>query len=1493
MSGSKRDQNISCIVRTLKGYEEPQHKPVSEGQSFNNMMASVPKSTGTGTVDHERELRIPHGTEMMQGNEGQNKQDGYRQLIEECNKQYKEKKLEDATYCTVWDFAGQFAFYNTHQVFFSSRAIYLLVSDMSRKPDEKVDDLCYTDSDGERNLTSLEFIKFWLNLIHENCPPRTAQESSREKQYIEPPVVLVGTKADEYAKQNTSKKDKTLEVGYFHPIRIELLETECDEAVKHIREESFMIDNSLEESKNTRIKELRDFIYDLATKQSYWQEKHPVKWLILENVLIRLRNEKRLVLERSEILKLNEAQTIEVKLASDELEVFLKFHHETGNILYFSEETLRDHILLDPQWLIDAFKLLISDEQFISKKGNKILRLWKEFNSEAYLRKELIDEMWTDDFAKHTTTLLDYMEKLGLIVKPSPKVEWEWFAPCVLKKEVHEDLIKLESRQCGSFECETYTFTSKLCFTTSTKFIPVAIFNRLLAACIREWEVYKRNKECHLYCGCGIFQLRGGHLLYVFFYANVVQIWIKRNTTKKDAPSGELCLKVKCFVKKFLNSCFHTKLDEYYKCPTADTRNTEMHKDENLACDAVHCTFHENEVKWKDLTNSWSQDREYTFLAMEEERKKQRSPENNSMFDGRLIMLKEDDIKHLESTCKDDDNHNLIARGGFGDIYKCGKLFGVPVVVKVIRSDVNHQNVEESAKREMMVARIRHQFILPLLATHRREGTFWFMSPYCKNGDLAKAIPAKKMDLACRVRILFQLAKAVEYLHTPVKNVRASIIHKDISSPNVLLDDWFNVRLIDFGLAREENDLTNNASGRETYTHPDVGRSVPASEYWDYYSFGVVMRELLTSLTSYGTSNTYLKNMRPDDILQNLAAEFKVEGKVSPIADCLNQISNKCLNPIPDNCRETTKQPVAIFKKEAIDELDGMLRSYGYGTEEKMDPDKCHLCMLNPKGERKKAENHCCINVCVSCEKNSFMNPIKCHCGYEIKPVIGHNWGALLIAGNDKDPDLAKRFESDVSKFKNVITSKAPLVMGVSDDKIQTVLPDGQESQSMSDKVLKAITNLHSDLETLIIYISCHGKKDDAKGTFTFELSKSKGITLNEFQNALETQLKQLTKVMVFFDCCNPPKISLEGTKVVQINACGSDQRAYAITKDASCFTTFLVQGLTAYAVGNPCGTSGCKKCKEYWHHRTDYVTVGNLIRYINGHMDVNQTAKIHMIEGTHDDINIAYYTDEEMQIKFTETDSKDTADGNEIELQLEFFKTMKKIKEELRRRFDKHKSDYNVTIKSGTFRKDVEFKECNSIEKVILAWVYRLPLYVTFKKPVEPEQPEATPSVPEPVEETPKPAVPEEPVAEKTTESETPSPTPTDENIPKVEIKIEDENDKLEEGEIVDDEEKETMSMGLRYKYSEEQWSPLNPEGKKHYDRDFLLQFQNDYNAIQKPAGLPDILDIILDKKKQGEGGNPDEAQSSNAGNYIAVVVGIGLIIGGIIIQKVLGGSF
>ncbi|XP_052760532.1 eukaryotic translation initiation factor 4 gamma 1-like isoform X2 [Mya arenaria] len=165
-----------------------------------------------------------------------------------------------------------------------------------------------------------------------------------------------------------------------------------------------------------------------------------------------------------------------------------------------------------------------------------------------------------------------------------------------------------------------------------------------------------------------------------------------------------------------------------------------------------------------------------------------------------------------------------------------------------------------------------------------------------------------------------------------------------------------------------------------------------------------------------------------------------------------------------------------------------------------------------------------------------------------------------------------------------------------------------------------------------------------------------------------------------------------------------------------------------------------------------------------------------------------------------------------------------------------------------------------------------------TAQEPVVEVKSEATPpeTPPEEVKRTPSPPATEEPEPVETKET-TPelTITPVTEDVtPQVEIKIEDvavvnqEEEELEEGEIVDDEEEED-SMALRYKYSEDQWSPLNLEGKKHYDREFLLQFQFESQATTKPAGLPDIPDIVLDKpigagrqfsrEMQGGGGKSD----------------------------------
>ncbi|XP_069119256.1 LOW QUALITY PROTEIN: eukaryotic translation initiation factor 4 gamma 3-like [Argopecten irradians] len=134
-----------------------------------------------------------------------------------------------------------------------------------------------------------------------------------------------------------------------------------------------------------------------------------------------------------------------------------------------------------------------------------------------------------------------------------------------------------------------------------------------------------------------------------------------------------------------------------------------------------------------------------------------------------------------------------------------------------------------------------------------------------------------------------------------------------------------------------------------------------------------------------------------------------------------------------------------------------------------------------------------------------------------------------------------------------------------------------------------------------------------------------------------------------------------------------------------------------------------------------------------------------------------------------------------------------------------------------------------------------------------EPQQAVEPPTtVPEPVAVTPQ-TTPESQDVEITTEK----PAKMQEVEVQIQDKVQEENQKNEEkskdtkenAKNTETAEKEKPVKETRYKYKEDQWSPMNPEGKRLYDRDFLLQMQYAGDSTTKPVGLPDLPDIILDK--------------------------------------------
>ncbi|XP_053375944.1 uncharacterized protein LOC128547373 [Mercenaria mercenaria] len=368
------------------------------------------------------------------------------------------------------------------------------------------------------------------------------------------------------------------------------------------------------------------------------------------------------------------------------------------------------------------------------------------------------------------------------------------------------------------------------------------------------------------------------------------------------------------------------------------------------------------------------------------------------IYHGRLIKLEKKDISILESVCV-----KVIGKGGFGRVYSSSdysidsipKCFGMHVAVKKIKvTDMESEDYIRSVRREMTRPRIMHPFLLPLLSIVdrlERNSEVWFVSPLCKNGDLHAAIQdnviTKEMTL---VKILLHIALAIQYIHTAVPNVRDVIIHKNITSSNVVLDDAFNARLIDFGLAREKDDETTNVKGKGYYLHPDFGKR-GATESWDYYNFGVILREMLTGLEPQGCGNKFLKYMTADEInaiLQDLKLQKKCVWSAGGRDKQLSSIAEKCL--------QQNEWKVGEFHTNVVQGIKAIWKDFGQNKilDVTEDHDKCHICMINPKAkESLVTQRHAAnctqkIEVCKVCQKNLFLNPITCYCGTELQPEI-------------------------------------------------------------------------------------------------------------------------------------------------------------------------------------------------------------------------------------------------------------------------------------------------------------------------------------------------------------------------------------------------------------------------------------------------------------------------------------------------------------------------
>ncbi|XP_077244120.1 proline-rich receptor-like protein kinase PERK13 [Tasmannia lanceolata] len=191
----------------------------------------------------------------------------------------------------------------------------------------------------------------------------------------------------------------------------------------------------------------------------------------------------------------------------------------------------------------------------------------------------------------------------------------------------------------------------------------------------------------------------------------------------------------------------------------------------------------------------------------------------------------------------------VIGEGGFGSVYKGQLPDGREVAVKQLKAGSGQGEREFRAEVEI-ISRVHHRHLVSLvgycIAEHHRLLVYEFVPNNTLEHHLhGKGIPV--MDWSKRVKIAIGAARGLAYLH---EDCHPRIIHRDIKSANILLDNSFEAQVADFGLAKLSNDTHTHVSTRVMgtfgYMAPEYASSGKLTDRSDVFSFGVVLLELVT-----------------------------------------------------------------------------------------------------------------------------------------------------------------------------------------------------------------------------------------------------------------------------------------------------------------------------------------------------------------------------------------------------------------------------------------------------------------------------------------------------------------------------------------------------------------------------------------------------------------------------------------------------------------------
>ncbi len=192
-----------------------------------------------------------------------------------------------------------------------------------------------------------------------------------------------------------------------------------------------------------------------------------------------------------------------------------------------------------------------------------------------------------------------------------------------------------------------------------------------------------------------------------------------------------------------------------------------------------------------------------------------------------------------------------IGQGGMATVYKAYQpSFDRYVALKLLPRDLSEdpRALKRFQQEARMIARLEHRSILPVYAYGEHEGMPYIVMRLLEAGSLRRKLFYEGVELPAAVRIVEQVAEALDYAHAQ------GVVHRDLKPSNILLDEQGNAYLTDFGIAQmmdavagtEVAGAGSGVVGTPSYMSPEQCQGKPATPASDIYALGVILFEMVT-----------------------------------------------------------------------------------------------------------------------------------------------------------------------------------------------------------------------------------------------------------------------------------------------------------------------------------------------------------------------------------------------------------------------------------------------------------------------------------------------------------------------------------------------------------------------------------------------------------------------------------------------------------------------